>query len=87
MSHSPVAVYRASDPIEIQSAQGILQATGIEAAILDQTVSPYPMSVGPLADRRLLVASDAAEAAVELLAEAAADGLLTPGNLIQEEMD
>ncbi len=50
----------------------------------DFSVTPYPMHVGAMTERRVVVPPEDREAALELLRSAEADGLLTKGNILEE---
>jgi len=75
-------VYAAGDPIEAQAALSILEGAGIAAELRDYSVSPYPMAVGPMTERQIVVSVDDRDAALTLLAEAAAGELLNPENVL-----
>jgi hypothetical protein len=72
-------VYTCYDPIAADAVAGMLEAEGIAARVRDLTVSPYPVSIGPLSERRIEVPAKDAERAAAVLAEAKGDGVLDPG--------
>lgn len=78
-------VYVALDDIEASAVTGVLASAGIEARVLDMTITPYPVALGPLGERRILVASDQAADARDLLREAREDGFLRKGGIVVEE--
>jgi hypothetical protein len=80
----PVEVYAAGGAIEAQYVEGLLREEGIEARVRDFSVTPYPMHVGAMTERRIVVPPDDREAALELLRSAEADGLLTKGNILED---
>lgn len=74
-------VYVATNPVEAATVVGLLEAEGIEASLRDMGVALYPMTVGPLGEKRVAVRTPDAEAARALLQGAVEDGLL-PGGLV-----
>ena len=77
-------VYVTSDPIALGAARGVLEEAGIGVRVRDLTVRPYPLSVGALSELRLVVAAEAAEAARELLREAARDGVVEAPGILED---
>lgn len=77
-------VYVALDDIETSAATGVLAAAGVEARVLDMTITPYPVALGPLGERRILVPSDQAAQARALLRTAREDGFLREGGIVVE---
>jgi len=77
-----VEVYVTANPVEVQVAVGALEDNGIEAGVRDLTARSYPFSVGLLAEQRVVVAEEAAEAARQVLEAALEDGALTDGSVI-----
>lgn len=71
-----VEVYTARDLIETSVVTGILESAGLEPRVRDMTITPYPVSVGPLGEKRIMVPRDQAEKARELLRRAVEDGIL-----------
>jgi hypothetical protein len=71
-----VEVYVASDPIESSAVAGILEAAGLDVRVRDMAISPYPVTVGPLGEKRIAVPGEQAEEARALLIAAAQDGIL-----------
>ncbi|MEW6489739.1 MAG: DUF2007 domain-containing protein [Thermodesulfobacteriota bacterium] len=78
-------VYVALDHIEAFAVTGVLASAGIEARVLDMTITPYPVTLGPLGERRILVASEHAAEARDLLRVAREDGFLREGGIVVEE--
>ncbi|GAB4263317.1 MAG: hypothetical protein Kow0092_14120 [Deferrisomatales bacterium] len=69
-------VYVAHGPIELDAVVGVLEAAGLSPRVRDMRVTPYPVTVGPLGERRVLVRKDQAGTAREALRRAARDGIL-----------
>lgn len=78
-----VEVYVAMNPVEAAAVTGLLEAEGIEARLRDMGVALYPVSVGPLGEKRIAVRAQDADSARRLLRGAVEDGLL-PGGLVKE---
>lgn len=77
-------VYVALDHIEASAVTGVLASAGIEARVLDMTITPYPVTLGPLGERRILVPSGEAADARALLRAARDDGFLREGGILVE---
>ena len=71
-------VYVCYDTIAAHAVVGILEAEGICARVRDLTVSPYPVTIGPLSERHIEVPGVEAERANAVLDEAREDGVLDP---------
>ncbi len=71
-----VVVYIALDVIEATVVTGLLESAGIEPWVRDMTVRPYPVSVGPMGEKRVAVPRTDAERARDLLRRAVEDGVL-----------
>lgn len=71
-----VEVYLASEPIEAAVVKGILDSAGLDARIRDMTVTPYPVTIGPLSEKRIVVPAGQAQEARAILRRAAEDGIL-----------
>jgi hypothetical protein len=82
-----IDVFVTSDVIELSVAAGILEAAGLEPRLRDLTVRPYPVSIGPLGEKRIAVPPDQARLARELLGAALADGALTCGSLLADKRE
>lgn len=82
-----VEVYIALDPIEATVVAGILESAGLEPRIRDMTITPYPVSVGPLGEKRIVVPSAHAAQAVRVLRQAVDDGILTGGERIRDRSE
>jgi hypothetical protein len=80
-----VLVYVALDSIESSAVTGILDSAGIDARVRDLTVTPYPVSLGPLGERHILVPADRAAEAQALLRTAREDGYLREGGILIED--
>lgn len=80
-----VLVYVALDPIEASAVTGVLAAVGIEGRLRDMTITPYPVTLGPLGERHILVPEDQAEEARALLRTAREDDFLRKDGIIVEE--
>lgn len=79
----PVAVYVARDPVEASAVVAVLGAEGVEAAVRDMGVTPYPVSLGPLGEKRILVAAEDEGVAVAVLRRAVEDGVLPGGEVLE----
>ena len=71
-----VEVYVAMDPIEVAAVVGILEAAGLYPRVRDMGISVYPVTIGPLGEKRIAVAEDEAEGARRALKRAVADGII-----------
>ena len=71
-------VYICYDPIAAHAVVGMLEAEGIAARVRDLTVSPYPVTIGPLSERHVEVPGEEEERAIAVLDEARQDGVLDP---------
>jgi len=78
-------VYIALDAIEASAVTGVLAGAGIEARVRDMTISPYPVSLGPLGERHILVPEDQTEEARAALRSAIEDGFLRPEGILIED--
>jgi len=78
-------VYIALDAIEASAVAGVLAAAGIEVRIRDMSISPYPVSLGPLGEKHLLVFEEQVEEARSLLRAALQDGFLRSEGILIEE--
>lgn len=76
-----VEVYVASEPIEASVVKGILDSAGLDARIRDMTVTPYPLTIGPLSEKRIVVPAGQAQEAQTILRRAAEDGILEPDRI------
>lgn len=77
-------VYVARDPVEAAAAIGLLEAEGIETSLRDMGVSLYPVTVGPLGEKRIAARAEDADEARILLRRAVEDGIL-PGGTVKED--
>ena len=75
-------VYIAFDAIETAAVTGVLAAAGIEARVRDMTISPYPVSLGPLGEKHILVPEEQTEEARAALRSALEDGFLRPEGIL-----
>lgn len=67
---APVAVFETCFPLEAEVVRGFLETYDIPASIQQEAISrAYPLTVGDLADIRVLVPEALAPQALELLAE------------------
>jgi len=80
-----VEVYVALDAVEVAAVTGVLASAGIGARVRDMTVTPYPVSIGPLGEKRIDVPAEQAAEARRLLRLAADDGYLRAGALVMGE--
>lgn len=82
MTDRTAEVFLTNDPLEIEMARGILEDSGIEAAVRDLTSRPYPLTLGLMGEYRLVVAETCAAEAGEILADAVEDGILPGGTVL-----
>ncbi|MHB8765476.1 MAG: putative signal transducing protein [Deferrisomatales bacterium] len=75
-------VYVALDPVEASAVEGLLAGAGFDVRLRNMAITPYPVSFGPLGEKRVAVPSAEAERAREVLREAVADGFLRPQGII-----
>lgn len=75
-------VYVARDPLEVSAVTGLLASAGIEARVRDMTVSPYPVTFGPLGEKHVLVRGEQARHARSVLDRARRDGFLPEHGLV-----
>ncbi len=83
----PVEIYACSDAVETGFVSNLLEAEGIRAYVRDLTVRPYPVSIGPLGERRIAVHPHDLPRALDLLRSAAADGVIRPDGILLSEPD
>jgi hypothetical protein len=76
-------VYIARDPLEASAVTGLLEAEGIESRVRDMTISPYPVSFGPLGERHILVPEERLAQARALLDRARRDGFLPADGIVR----
>jgi hypothetical protein len=77
-------VYVARDSVEAAAAAGLLEAEGIETRLRDMGVSLYPVTFGPLGEKRIAVRARDAAQARSLCRRAVEDGFL-PEGMVKEE--
>ena len=71
-----VEVYIALDVIEVSVVTSLLESAGMEPRIRDMTIRSYPVTVGPLGEKRVAVPRLQAGLARETLRRAVEDGVL-----------
>jgi hypothetical protein len=80
-----VEVYVALDAIEVSAVTGLLESAGLEVRVRDMTITPYPISIGPLGEKRIFVPRQHAQEARRVLHQAWKDGFLkNEGNIIDD---
>lgn len=81
-----VRVFSTQDEVEACMVQEILQKAGIES-IVNAKISPsvYPFSLGPLANRDILVLESDVQEAERMIAELATDAELQNAEATEEE--
>lgn len=74
-----VELYRCYNEIEANLLAGHLAERGIPARVRSISLAPpsYPVTIGPFAERRILVAADCVAAARRVIVEAVADGFIS----------
>ena len=78
-------IYIALDTIEASAVIGVLATRGIEGRIRDMTISPYPVSFGPLGEKHILVPEEQAEEGISALRTALEDGFLRVDGILVED--
>lgn len=76
-------VYIARDPLEAAAVTGLLEAEEIEHRVRDMTISPYPVSFGPLGERHILVPEEHLDNARAILDRARRDGFLPQDGIVR----
>ena len=71
-----VEIYIAFDDIEAAAVIGILESAGLDAHVRDMTITPYPFTIGPLGEKRIMVPAEEADEARSILRRAVEDGIL-----------
>lgn len=75
-------VYVARDPVEALAAASLLEGAGFTPSIRDMAVVPYPVSLGPLGEKRIAVPAAESDEARALLGAAVEDGVLEADGLL-----
>ncbi len=70
-------VYLSYDAMEADLIKGLLEDNDIPCFIRDMTITPYPMSIGRFAEKRVSVDKDDVEKAVQLIRDAISDGYIS----------
>jgi len=70
-------IYFSYDVLEADLIKGLLEENGIPCFIRDMTISPYPLTIGKFAEKRIAVDENDAEEAVQLIREARGDGYIS----------
>lgn len=70
-------VYKTYDALEADRILDLLAEHGIACAVRDLSITPYPLTIGRFAERRISVADDDAVRARAVLAQAIRDGYLS----------
>jgi len=71
-------IYLSYDMLEADLIKGLLEENGIPCFVRDMTISPYPLSIGKFAEKRIAVDENDVEEAVRLIGEARGDGYISP---------
>jgi len=74
-----VDVYTATGAIEALTVAELLREAGLDATVREMGIYGYPMSIGPLGEKRISVPREEAEEAREILLRAAEDGVIDHG--------
>ncbi len=72
-----VELYKTYDALEADRIAALLAEHAISCAIRDLSISPYPLTIGPFAERRISVAAEDAVRARAALEQAIRDGYLS----------
>ena len=70
-------VYLSYDAMEADLIKGLLEDNDIPCFIRDMTITPYPMSIGKFAEKRVSVDEDYVEQATQLIRDAISDGYIS----------
>ncbi|MFQ5330031.1 MAG: putative signal transducing protein [Thermodesulfobacteriota bacterium] len=70
-------IYLSYDAMETDLIKGLLENNDIPCFIRDMAVTPYPMSIGKFAEKRISVGSDYVEEATLLIRDAISDGYIS----------
>ncbi|MFQ5586314.1 MAG: DUF2007 domain-containing protein [Thermodesulfobacteriota bacterium] len=70
-------VYLSYDAMEADLIRGLLEDNGISCFIRDMTITPYPMSIGKFAEKRIAVDEGDTKVAAQLIREAIRDGYIS----------
>ncbi len=81
-----VDIYAAAEPWAAPLVKAYLAQFGIDALVLTNVVSVYPMAVGPLSGFRVGVRENDKRAAIRLLEQAICDGVI-PGEIMAQGED
>ena len=84
-STTPAEVYVTSDLLEAEYIKGLLEEKGIPAFIRDMGMTPYPLNIGPLNEKRILVPAEAAKKAREILRKAIEDQVISANGFFTGE--
>lgn len=77
-------VYIALESVEASAVTGLLEDAGLSPRVRDMTITPYPVALGPLGEKRVAVPTPQAPLARELLHHAVEDGFLRAQGIILE---
>jgi len=72
------------DAIEADLIKGLLEDNDISCFIRDMTITPYPLSIGKFAEKRISVDRDDVEEATRLIRDAISDGYISSEGKFKE---
>jgi hypothetical protein len=71
-----VEFYFSYNEVETGLIKALLEGEGIPALVRDMHITPYPISIGKFAEKRIAVPEEMVEDAKELIKQAIYDGFL-----------
>jgi len=74
-----VEIYLSYNEIESSLIKELLEGEGISTMVRDMHITPYPMSIGKFAEKRIAVPEEKVDEAKELIKQAISDGFLNEG--------
>lgn len=79
-----VEVYIAQDRVEASAVLALLHGADLDPRLRDMTITPYPVSFGPMGEKRIAVPREQGEEARRLLRQAIEDGYLRRHGIVVE---
>ena len=76
ISNNYVEIYLSYNEIEADLIKELFENEGISIILRDLHITPYPISIGRFAEKRIAVPVDKVHKAKELIEQAIADGFL-----------
>ncbi len=82
-AHELVEIYVALDAVEVSAVTALLEAEGIRVHVRDMSITPYPVTIGPLGEKRIAVPAGSEAAARRVLERAVRNGYLRTGRILE----